>query len=49
MDSTERTALLSWAMFFVAVVAATSPAWRMAIFGISLSINDLLSVRCVSW
>lgn len=33
-------------LFLLAAVAATSPAWRPLVFGISPTLDDLLRLRC---
>lgn len=40
-----RTAL-PWIVLAGALVAATEPAWSLALLGSNPSLDDLLSVRC---
>jgi hypothetical protein len=37
---------LPWLLIALAVVAATSPAWRPLLFPTPLTIDDILSFRC---
>ena len=40
---------LPWLVLSAALVLATMPTWRPLIFGISLTLEDLLNLRCPSW
>ena len=38
---------LPWLVLGAALVLATMPAWRTLIFGVTLSLEDLLTLRCL--
>ncbi|CAM3344880.1 hypothetical protein [Methylobacterium mesophilicum] len=40
--------LVPWAVLGAALVLATMPAWRPLVFGTALTLDDLLSLRCLS-
>lgn len=38
---------LPWLALAAGLIVATAPAWRPLIFGATLTIEDLLSLRCL--
>lgn len=42
-------AVLPWLVLCPTLVLATMPAWRPLIFGITLTLDDLLTLRCLPW
>ncbi|EIZ83956.1 MULTISPECIES: hypothetical protein [Methylobacterium] len=41
-------AFVPWLVLGAALVLATMPAWRPLVFGTALTLDDLLSLRCLS-
>ena len=40
--------VLPWLVLTAGLVLATLPAWRPLIFGTALTVEDLLTLRCLS-
>jgi hypothetical protein len=40
---------LPWLMLAAGLILATLPAWRPLIVGTTLTVDDLLSLRCRPW
>ncbi|AWI90795.1 hypothetical protein C0214_22790 [Methylobacterium sp. DM1] len=38
-----------WLALAVGLGLATMPAWRALAFGVRLSVDDLLQIRCLPW
>jgi len=49
MNGIGRVPVLAGRIFIAALAAATLPVWRMALSGVSLTTDDLLSIRCLTW
>ncbi|WP_187278470.1 hypothetical protein [Methylobacterium sp. WL64] len=43
-----RPSLVPWLVLGAGLVLATMPAWRPLVFGTALTLDDLLSLRCLS-
>jgi len=46
MGTPSRSRWLVRIAFVVAIVAATSPAWRMLLLGVDPTLDELLQLRC---